>query len=166
MKRELSTTTKLSIFIRLLVPILTYGYESWVMTEKVGSLVQISEMSFLRRIEEVSDFNKARSSEIRKPLNIEPVAYAGFSEGGGGGGGAGNSENLRTTKTTIKIFPPVRFPARIQVKTKKKRKKRSSIRFSPVFGPKLGEGQKKVFAHRLCAQTFCPSCKGGRGGMA
>ena len=87
MKRELSTTTKLSILIRLLVPILTYGYESWVMIEKVGSQVQASEMSFLRRIEEVSDFHKTRSSEIGKPLKIEPVAYAGFSKGGGGGGG-------------------------------------------------------------------------------
>ena len=73
--------------------------------------------------------------------------------------GAGNLENLKTTKTKIKNFPPVRFPAQNQVKNKKK--KSYSLRFSPVFGPKLGEGQKKVFAHRLCAQTYCPSYKGG-----
>ena len=34
----------------------------------------------------------------------------------------------------------VRFPAQNQVKTKKKR---SSLKFSPVFGPKIGEDQKK-----------------------
>ena len=44
-------------------------------------------------------------------------------------------------------------------------KKRSSIRFNPVFGPKLGEDQNKKGLHsdsvRFCAQTFCPSYKGG-----
>ena len=44
-----------------------------------------------------------------------------------------------------------------------KTKKRSSLKFSPVFGPKLRKGQKKVFAHSFCAQTLCPSYKGGRG---
>ena len=40
--------------------------------------------------------------------------------------------------------------------------KRSSLKFSPVFDAKLGAGQKtKVFAHRLCPQTFCPSYTGG-----
>ena len=71
-----------------------------------------------------------------------------------------------------------------------KQKKRSSLRFSLVFGPKLGENQKRkkksslkfclVFGRkvgedqkntqkkalqsdvvRFCAQTFCPSYKGG-----
>ena len=41
----------------------------------------------------------------------------------------------------------------------------SSLKFSPAFGPKLHEGEKKVFAHRFCAQTICPSYKGGGGGM-
>ena len=31
---------------------------------------------------------------------------------------------------------------------------------SPFSCPKLGEDQKKVFAHRFCAQTLCPSYKG------
>ena len=37
------------------------------------SQVQASEMRFLRRIEGVTLFNKLRSSEIRKSLNIEPL---------------------------------------------------------------------------------------------
>ena len=43
------------------------------MTEKVRSQVQASEMRFLRRIKGVTLFNKVRSSEIRKSLNIKPV---------------------------------------------------------------------------------------------
>ena len=41
------------------------------MTERVRSLVQASEMRFLRRIEGVTLFNKLHSYEIRKSLNIE-----------------------------------------------------------------------------------------------
>ena len=37
------------------------------------SQVQASEMRFLRRIEGVTLFNKVRSSEIQKSLNIEPL---------------------------------------------------------------------------------------------
>ena len=73
MKRELSKKAKLSIFEAVFVPILTYGHESWVMTKRVRSQVQASEMRFLRRIEGVTLFNKVRSSEIRKSLNIEPL---------------------------------------------------------------------------------------------
>ena len=43
------------------------------MSERVRSLVQASEMRFSRKIEGVTLFNKVRSSEIRKSLNIEPL---------------------------------------------------------------------------------------------
>jgi len=43
-KRELSNTAKLSVFKSVFVPILTYGHESWVMTEKILSQVQAAEM--------------------------------------------------------------------------------------------------------------------------
>ena len=72
-KRELSKKAKLSIFKAVFVPILTYGYESWVMTERMRSQVQASKMRFIRRIEGVTLFNKVRRSEIRKSLNIEPL---------------------------------------------------------------------------------------------
>ena len=71
MKRELSKKAKLSIFKAVFIPILTYGHESWVMNKRMRSQVQASEMRFLRRIEGVTLFNKVRSSEIRKSLNIE-----------------------------------------------------------------------------------------------
>ena len=47
MKRELSKKAKLSIFKTVFVPILTYGHKFWVMTERVRSYVQVSEMRFL-----------------------------------------------------------------------------------------------------------------------
>ena len=52
-KRELSNKEKLSIFKAVFTPILTYGHESWVMTERMRSQVQASEMRFLRKIEGV-----------------------------------------------------------------------------------------------------------------
>ena len=50
MKRELLKRAKLSIFKTVFVPILTYGHESWVMTERMLCQVQASEMRFLQRI--------------------------------------------------------------------------------------------------------------------
>ena len=73
MKRELSKKAKLSVFKAVFVRILTYGHESWVMTKRLRSQVQASEMRFLQRIEGATLFNKMRSSETRKSLNIEPL---------------------------------------------------------------------------------------------
>ena len=61
-------------------------------------------------------------------------------------------------KTRIKIFPQVRFPALNLVKTKKKR---SSFKFSRFLAQNWVKAQKKVSAHRLYAQTFCPGYKRG-----
>ena len=51
----------------------TYSHESWVMTERVRSQKHASEMSFLQRIEGVTLFNKVRSTEVRKSLNIKSL---------------------------------------------------------------------------------------------
>jgi len=45
-KRQLSNTAKLSDFKSVFVPILTYGRESWLMTERILSHVQAAEMGF------------------------------------------------------------------------------------------------------------------------
>jgi len=73
MKRELLKKAKLSAFKTVFVPIFFYGRESCVMTERIRSQVQAFEMRFLQRIEGVMLFNKVRSSEILKSLNIEPL---------------------------------------------------------------------------------------------
>ena len=48
-------------------------HESWIMTDKVRSHVQASEMRFLRRVKGVTLLDKVRSSEIRKSLNVDPL---------------------------------------------------------------------------------------------
>jgi len=83
MKQELSKKAKLSVFKTVFIPILTHGHESWVMTERIQSQMQASEMRFLRRIEGVTLFNKVRSSKIRKSLNIETLNLTYFSESKG-----------------------------------------------------------------------------------
>ena len=80
MNRELSKKAKLLIFKAVFVPILTYGHEFWVMTERMRSQVQASEMRFLRKIQGVTLFNKVRSSaSIRyfpelKDLSLDGLA--------------------------------------------------------------------------------------------
>ena len=64
MKRELSKKAKLSIFKAVFVSDLTYGHESWIMTERMRSQMQASEMRLLQKIEGVTLFNKVRSSKI------------------------------------------------------------------------------------------------------
>ena len=49
MKRELSKKAKLSIFKTVFVSILTYGHESWIMTKRVRSQVQVFEMKFQKK---------------------------------------------------------------------------------------------------------------------
>ena len=51
LKRELYTKAKLSVFRSVFVPILTYGHECLVMTERVRSRVQTAEMSSFEKSE-------------------------------------------------------------------------------------------------------------------
>jgi len=53
-KWELSSTAKLSIFKSVFVPILTNGHEYWVITERILTQAQASEMGFLRRLHGVT----------------------------------------------------------------------------------------------------------------
>ena len=64
LKRKLSRKAKLSVFKSIFVPILTSGHEYWVMTEKVRSQMEASEMRFLRKIEGVAMFDKLRNTAI------------------------------------------------------------------------------------------------------
>ncbi|VDP47730.1 unnamed protein product [Soboliphyme baturini] len=49
-KAGLSLKTKLSIFKSIFIPILTYGHELWIITEKLRTRVRAAEMGFLRRV--------------------------------------------------------------------------------------------------------------------
>ena len=50
----------------------------------------------------------------------------------------------------MKIFSPTISPFSCP-KSGKDQKKRSSVKFSSVFGPQLGEGQKKTSSPTVCA---------------
>ena len=73
MKQELSKKAKLTIFITVFIPVLTYGHESWVMTDRVRSQEQAYKMRILPKTEGVTLFNNVRSSEILKSPNIKPL---------------------------------------------------------------------------------------------
>nr|XP_054600482.1 uncharacterized protein LOC129164434 [Nothobranchius furzeri] len=72
-KRELSQKARLSIYRSIYVPILTYGHEHWVMTERTRSRIQAAKMSFLRRVAGLSLRDRVRSSDIREGLGVEPL---------------------------------------------------------------------------------------------
>ncbi|TWW76634.1 hypothetical protein D4764_12G0000240 [Takifugu flavidus] len=48
--KELSRKAKLLIYRSIYVPVLTYGHQRWVMTERTRSRTQAAEMSFLHRV--------------------------------------------------------------------------------------------------------------------
>ncbi|CAM1302215.1 Uncharacterised protein r2_g1203 [Pycnogonum litorale] len=67
LRRELGVKAELAVFKSVFVPILTYGHEPWVMTERTRS--RATEMAFLRRISGLTMLDRVRSSEIR----VEPL---------------------------------------------------------------------------------------------
>jgi len=71
-KWELWNNSKLSVFKSVFVPILTYGYESWVKIERALSQVQAAQTGFLRRVHEVTFRGKVDSCELQV-LNVEPL---------------------------------------------------------------------------------------------
>jgi len=72
-KRELSNTVKLSVIGSVFVPILIYGHESWVLTERILSQVQAAQMELLLKVHgmTVPLRDKVCSCEIRRALNVE-----------------------------------------------------------------------------------------------
>ncbi|TWW81724.1 hypothetical protein D4764_01G0015390 [Takifugu flavidus] len=74
-KKELSRKAKLSIYRSIYVPVLTYGHQCWVMTERMRSRIQAAEMSFLRRVAGLSLRDRVRSSDIREGLGVEPLLF-------------------------------------------------------------------------------------------
>ncbi|KAF7652090.1 hypothetical protein LDENG_00101950 [Lucifuga dentata] len=72
-KRELSQKVRLSICQSIYVPILTYGHELWVVTERTRLQIQVAEMRFLRRVSGLTLRNRVRSSEIWEGLRVEPL---------------------------------------------------------------------------------------------
>ena len=57
----------------IFVPILTYGHEFWVMTERVRSQIYATKIKFLRKIKGATMFDKLCNTAIRKSLNLESL---------------------------------------------------------------------------------------------
>ena len=72
-KRELSKKAKLSVFKAVFVPILTYGHESWVITERMRSQVQASEMRFCEESKELHCLTRCVALRFENLFNIEPL---------------------------------------------------------------------------------------------
>lgn len=60
-KRELSLRAKLLIFQSISVPVLTYGHELWVVTERTRMREKVAGMSFLCRVAGLSHRNHIKS---------------------------------------------------------------------------------------------------------
>ncbi|CAM1293788.1 Uncharacterised protein r2_g303 [Pycnogonum litorale] len=69
LRRELGVKTELVVFKSVFVPILIYGHEPWVMTERTRSRIRAAEMAFLGRISGLTMLDRVCSSEIR----VEPL---------------------------------------------------------------------------------------------
>lgn len=66
---RLSLNTKMTIYRSIVEPILTYGSESWQMTEVTKKKVDAVEMDFLRRACRVSKLEHIPNNEIRRRTN-------------------------------------------------------------------------------------------------
>lgn len=74
MKKELSLKAKLSIYWSIYVP-LTYGHESWVMTKRTRSQIQVVKMSFPRRMAGCTLRDRVRSLVTQVELGVEPLLF-------------------------------------------------------------------------------------------
>ena len=61
LKQKLCTKAKFSVFRSVFVPILTYGHECWVMTERVRFRVLAAEMGFLQKVRGLSLLDKLKA---------------------------------------------------------------------------------------------------------
>ena len=89
-----------------------------------------------------------------------------FERGVGGRKFENNEDQKKNFSTQNQSF----FLPKIRERPKKKVTKRRFTKISPVFGPNFRENPKKTSLYPdsvlLCAETFCPSYKGGGGGYA
>ena len=71
--KELSKEAKLTVYNAVVVPILVYGCEAWVLRERDTMRLQAMEIQVLRGVAGVTRLDCMRSEEIRKALKQEAV---------------------------------------------------------------------------------------------
>ena len=71
--REISREAKVTVFEAVAIPALTYGCESWVLTEREKLRLQATEMRVLRKIAGGTRLDKVRNETVRDRLRLGPV---------------------------------------------------------------------------------------------
>ncbi|KAI8478919.1 hypothetical protein Bbelb_433480 [Branchiostoma belcheri] len=71
--RNIPTEVRVHIYTSILKPILTYGCETWTLTERRRSILQAAEMRVLRLIYGVTKRDHIRNTTIRASLKVEPI---------------------------------------------------------------------------------------------
>ena len=71
--RGLSWKAKMQVYNAMVVPMMTYGCESWVLREKEKSMLQATEMSILRKVTGVTRIDHIRNEEIRHRLQQRSI---------------------------------------------------------------------------------------------
>ena len=71
--RGLSWKAKMQVYNAMVVPIMTYGCELWVLREKEKSRLQATEMSILRKVIGVTRMYHIRNEEIRHRLQQKSI---------------------------------------------------------------------------------------------
>ena len=72
-ERKIPKDVKACMYTTILRPVLLYGSETWILTKKLKSRIQATEMRVLRLIHGVTKRDRIRNENIRSTLSVESI---------------------------------------------------------------------------------------------